>query len=740
MVANELRQIGFTRRSVPVPAKTILVLVGTYWLSLILFGQGQFLQFLLGSVLLFVLPGYLLLQVLRISEHRPGVVSLLVVGSSAVTVLLSIVVIGTVLPGQWATGLLSVPPLAATLTVLVVGLLAVLTYRDGTSATLVMDVPTGVARHAVVLLLPLVGVLAAAGMRLYGTSAGSYLFVGAVAVCVLLVRAWPTGTSLYPSTVYSVTLGLVLHRNLTSPHVVGADIQGAFAASHHVFTTQFWSPALSGAAASVPGVTVLPAAVARLLGTPFAPSFKLTLVFLFSFVPLAIYYLAEEVFDAEAALYGAAFFAFYHLSIGLTPGKQLVAELFAVLLLATLGFRTIRRRQPVLVGLFSAGLILTHYGVTIVVGLGLLVAACVSVTLERVREDYERGLSVAFPVGFLTVAFAWYAVASPPLVARIGSIPGRLVRQLGIVFGGGSIEQSGMNYAASGTSLLQLANFLVYGVLAGLAGIGIVALAYRGLSGPVTDRRRRWLEFAAIAAPVFALLGASYFLVLDLWADRVYQLALTVLAPLVPVGYWFATTRGTRIRPASSASLRSIGLTALLVAVLLMSTGLAYAAAGDAGDSRFDEEANDLSFDDGDLAAIAWLHENAGVERTSVAVPTTEPGLTVDYPGRVQLYTDTTTFQLLRSTASSRYYTTELVTLKNPWRPSVDTVRVESGYVILRSEAITAEARGDPPSAGQLTPEEADRLRDLGPIVYDRAGVQIVRVGGEDDSAITEAS
>ena len=151
-----------------------------------------------------------------------------------------------------------------------------------------------------------------------------------------------------------------------------------------------------------------------------------------------------------------------------------------------------------------------------------------------------------------------------------------------------------------------------------------------------------------------------------------------------------------------------------------------FAITGSSGLSTFDRNANDLSFDEADLQAVEYLRTTGQIRRTTAPLPSDDDLLFADYPERVQIYTDPTSYHLLRSTLPPDYYSTELVQLKNQWRPSVSPMGIDSGYILLREEAIAQTQ--NTPSASKLSAQEAAELHDLGTVVYDREGVQIIRV------------
>ena len=718
-------------------AKAVVALLALYWVNVLVLGNIGVVQLPLGVALALFAPGFVLTRFTGMNTERTGVHVASIVGASVVVVALSTIGAAAVLTALGAERTLAFRPLAATLTGVLLALLALLYARGGSASRGDIGTLRMSGGKAALLCLPILGVVAAALMRQYGSNIGSFAFVAVLAISLVALWYRSEVGRVYPLGVFAISLALLLHINLTSPHIVGADIQGLYAIANHAFLTKSWFPALAGYGGSIPVMTAVPAAIAMLLGAPLLVTFKLLFVFLFALAPVVLYYVSEDVFDPDIAFFGASFFALYHLSFAFTPGKQLVAETFAVLALFALSVDSERAAQPALLVLFSAGIVFSHYGVTYVFAVSLLVASILLAVARQVRMDITGRIPPAYPVVLLAAASVWYTLTAPALADRIAAIPAEMLAQFSVLLSGGAVERSGVTYVATETTLLQYLNILLYGVLVALIAVGLMHLLFAtflsrpvlagigsrtGGDGPVAS------EYVALALPVFLFLGSSFVFVFGLWADRVLQLSLVVLAPLVPLGYRAIA----RAMPSGVTSRVTTGqaapLVALLLALLLFSSGFAGAAVGDASTSTFDASANDLSFEADDLRAVEWLRTNPNIERSETAPAGEDDLLLVDHPERVQVYTDPGSYQLLRSTLSPRYYAVELVQLKNRWQPSVAPERVGSGYVLLREKAIVDTPDSGPVPPSVLTESEASQLRERGTVVYNRNGVQIVRV------------
>ncbi|MFB6165674.1 MAG: hypothetical protein ABEJ31_11000 [Haloarculaceae archaeon] len=640
---------------------------------------------------------------------------------------------------------LTVVPLALTASLLSLATLGAWYYDRDRSRLGDYAVSVTVPEVVAIVVLPGAAVAAALARRLAGTDTGMFLFVGLVVATVALASTRLVDDRLYAALTYAIGLAMLLHRNLISGFVIGADVQGAYAAAAHIVREGAWAPSMGGSPVALPVTTVGPATLSVLTNAPLAGTLKWVAVALFSLVPLGIYYLGSDLFDRRVGFFGAVLFSFYQVSFAFTPGKQLLSELFAVLLLLGLfGDQTARFRTAV--GFAACvGLAFAHYGMTFALGLALLAAWTTLAVLSVARSDFEYSLPLRIPVFLIGFAVVWYWLTAPPVLAQIASLPAIAADQVVGLITRGTIEGSGASYVSGQQSLLDVLNVLLY---MGVAGVIAVGLAWKGLAQ--FDRVRRGIDpgpigYTLVAAPMFAFLAGSFFLVLNLWADRAYQLVLTVLAPFMPLGFRFAdrvagelVDRLGRVAslPAWPAGTFGLAGPAVLVSLLVVfNTGLAAAATGSADTSSFNSQANDLAFNDDEREGVQWLVANTNVTATGT-YNGSHARTRVDDPRDVQIYTDPLTYQLFRAEASPAYYNTDLVLLKNRWRPEVDYGRIQDGYVFVRKRAIQAAPAENETAFPSLTRAEIEPIRESGRVVFENEGVTIIEVHGgvEEDS------
>jgi uncharacterized membrane protein len=713
------------------PEFVIVGLVVLFWLSIgihSLTALGGVVRAGIGTALLIGVLGVLLVNLFGVSMYPSGRFALYAAGASLATLAVLTIVMSTLLPFVGVMNPLSVVPLTVAVSALLFCLLFVVYDTDASLNYPRMSLPQTLP-VALLCTLPVLAVVASVLMNRFEINTGMFAFVGAVVVVVALAATRFVHTRLYPMLTFSVSVSTLLHHNLLSNHVIGADIQGIYFAAHWLSQVHQWTPT-DGSTMALPIVTTVPASYSLLTSIDLTTTFTLVYVLLFALVPLGIFYVSRDVFDADIALFAALFFIFYHISFTFTPGKQLMSELFAVLLVMLVvrgDLHGYGRSAAIL--LLSVGLVAAHYGTTFLFGFALLFAAIVSFVVDRLVGEVAVRPPVWYPVALLAGASAWYAYASSELFARLASIPLLIFEQVFTLLSGGFIEGSGASYVHQQMTLLSTLNLALYILFTMCIGIG---LGWRTLStlsalrhGEVPDD----IGYTVLAIPVFVFLGLSYFLVFNLWADRVYQMALIILAPFMPLGYRYisaaANAVGTRVWSPLTTQ-RAVGVTTLAVllgSLLVFNSGLVFALTGPAPNSAFNTDANDLVFSQNEVQGVKWLKTHINPSPLVANHSSTS-----NHSGAVRIYVDPRSAQLLRSVIPESYYHVKVIRLKSRWRPAVHPDQLNDGYVVIRQASI-ADAQHANSSAALISKSAVQEITTRGTVVFRNDDIRIVKLG-----------
>lgn len=740
-----------------------LTILAMFWLIAGLEMVGltiPYLRAVFGTILLMFVPGALLVYLLSLRVKSIGRFVVFSVGLSFVAVAVVSVLGSVLLPLIEVRSPLAVLPLVLLVTALVLALLgpvavlALTRFHPQPPGDLPVvslgsteESPGYTTGHYATLTLiaglPILAGIAATVMGRTGNNALMYLFVTTVGVVVLLLptRAIPRG--LYPPVLFSIALSTLLHRNLVTDHVVGADIQATYFLTHVIAEAQYWSPDLGGVLLALPMVTAVPVVFSKVAGVDLVTVFRLVYVLLFSFVPLGIYYVGTDVVEERVGLFAGLFFTFYHGSFYFTPGKQLVSELFVVLLILLfvqgarpngvgIGRGFVGKGEKAAALLLAIGVVFSHYGMTYVLGLSLLVAAVGLAYIRLFAREFTYGLSLWYPVLLLSGATAWYASTALDLLSLLVSIPLSIATQISRLARYEPIERSGADYTIQQTTVLDEVRIVLMMVVTALLVLGIAWAALTHLRDMYRGRPTEYVEVTSLAVPLLAFVTASYFVVFQLWADRAYQMALVVLAVFMPIGYliviWPPTAVLRRLVPSvqMSSGVAWTGLAVLLALLLVLNSGMAYALVGTAQTSTFNADAHDLVFNSDERDGAEWLRDRPEIERVDGTTQTT------DRDDEIRIYMDSTSAQLFRAMLPEAYYNVEIIRVKSRWEPQIDPDSIDGpGYVFLRQRSVVAPDRTGEVSVSELTQTDVDELITDRTIVFENDDVRIVEVNDE---------
>ncbi|WP_435361550.1 DUF2206 domain-containing protein [Haloarchaeobius sp. DFWS5] len=692
----------------------------------------SWLRIAAGLFLLF-LPGALLTNLFGIGDESGGRFALFSAGFGLTIVATLAVLANVLLPMFGVEDPIRFRPLSVLLSLTAIALLGLVIWSERNFSGGKLDIVGSAPVLVLLFLLPTFAALGAGFLRQTGSTVGMYLFVSVLAFVVLLSASRVVPSNHYPIVVFFVSLSALLHVNLITNHVVGNDIQLLYFSAERIMERGEWAVGTGSSAHAIPIVTAVPAVVSMVTGLQLETTFSVVYVLLFALVPVGIYYLGREVFDDTIGLFGAVVFTVYHISFTYTPGKQLLAELFIVLLLGLYlgeGLQHPFRKVAALVLVF--GLVFSHYATTYIFGLTLLGATVGVVVANRVVGKVDHHLSLLYPLVILGIATGWYAMASAELIQTLAAIPTSTFEQFETLVTNGSVSGgAGATYTSEQETPLEDLNLYLYVVLTGLIGLG---LAYQTIVYGVLARRGKQpmgTELTALAIPLFGFLGLSYVIILNLYADRVFQLVLVVLAPFAAIGFrsiWDGVDSLLgRLRSGRTYYVPWSLFAIVLILLFSLNSGLAFAALDESESATFNPDAHDSVFTSGEREAATWLLTTSDIGLSSERLG--EGQLEArDYPGQVPVFTDRITYQLLRSVFPTPHSTAETVVLKTAYQPSIRYEQIDEGYVFVREKSVrsTNGRRLDP---AHLSQTEKVALVEPRNVIYSNGDVTIAAAG-----------
>jgi uncharacterized membrane protein len=433
--------------------------------ALALTGQATAVRAAVGLPIAVLLPGTLALHLIggrprRGWEWLLHAVALSVLGLSMVALLLAL------LPGGGLTTVGSLLGLDA----LLAGLTAAVTLtmrRRGVGAsapplTWTRPVVPPVAGLLAVGLSAIAVLLAVVGARHLNAGGGPAGVMLAIAVAVLALAAATaaaTGraSTTVETTIYLVALAVLLATSLRGTGVTGHDIKVEYRVLTDTLSTGSWRPGgLFPGYNSCLSITVLPAFLARLLGTAPLDVFRVCFPILFAVLPVGVYLGARRVLPPPYAVLAAvlelAFPTFVN-DMPMLNRQEIGLIFFAVLVLNLMEPGRPRRQQLIMFVAAAAGLTVSHYTST---GIAAQLLVLVWV-MRRVRQliAHRRGFRPQPPqphrrvpgVGLPAAVLAVLAVGWPLLAGSAPAFESTLRSSLASVAAGAGVASSSTSYS-----------------------------------------------------------------------------------------------------------------------------------------------------------------------------------------------------------------------------------------------------------------------------------------------------
>ena len=533
------------------------------------------LRQILVFVLITLLPGFLLIQLLRVTTS-PLEKTLFLIGLSVSFLMFVPLVMNLAYPVLGIVRPISLGALAITFS-LILAVLSVVAYWRGdfdfrvthgdlrTLSKRIFSPP--VLGAALILVL---GILGGLFMRCYLYSLVallSMLSIAAIAVVIALSRR--ISPRYYPLFIIVIALALQYSHTLASPNLFGADVHYELYFADLVRANGVWNSdfAISDIAFSdysaMLSVTILPNVYSILMNVDIISYVQLVVPFVFAFVPLGVYRLCETQlkFSSRSAFLAAFFFMSFFAFFYEIPRQQ-IAELFLVLtILVMLNRRLQPTKSAALLILFISSMVVSHYTTSYIFLILLVVLLIGSVLLGVRKRQIESSSVINLTVAILAVSMClgWYIFAA-------GGTPYQCMVQVGthaydtlfveLFSRENTYVAAGTGGAVAGLPFTHVIGR--YWVIATevLIAVGVVAIVWKRKTSWMNERFLLlvWASFCimlvSVAVPVLGSAMTAY---------RLYALVLIFLAPCCVLGVGAIVDAASRLFNRDSVFKRNAG-------------------------------------------------------------------------------------------------------------------------------------------------------------------------------------
>jgi len=582
------------------PVRRFLIVVSVLFLCLLALTALDFigleipiLRELVGFLFLTFIPGFLLLRILRLHNLDPVKTVLYSVGLSLSFTMLSGLFINLVYPAFGIQKPLSTFPLLTTLAILTLVLCIACYMRDRSfihgKFTLFGDLEANPSPNINTLLslflIPFLSVFGAYIFNIYDNNTLILILLLVVSILPVLIAFGKIPEELHGLTIFIASISLLYHVSLISWHIWGWDIHVYSYWANLTRDNLYWDPTIPAIRNSLLLATILPTIYSVITNLELVWVFKLCFPFFFSLVPLGIYSICKDEFDSKLIPILAPFtFMFFYPFIETFPFKQLVSELFLVLLIMLIVDRKISSFAKVLMAIiFSFSLIVSHHGVSHFFLLILIFTIFLSFFKFRTESEITK---LSFGTLYFVLLISWFMFISGGVRFEAIVILGHnIITSLSEIIQSPP-HRSGIKYLTREMpSVLWTAYKFLNIALQMFIALGILKLLVSLIK---RERTCRSNDFTALSLGFYGFLASSIIITYGMGFDRAMQITLVVLAPFAVIGcrYIFElVSNGTKLalqlQSATQLNLSLKFFAIFLMIYLLFSSGFTFEVAGE---------------------------------------------------------------------------------------------------------------------------------------------------------------
>lgn len=537
----------------------------------------------LGFVFLTLIPGFVILKIIKLNEFDHVETLLFSVGLSV-----AFLMIVGLLTNEFGFLLGILQPLSPILLLVIFNsaiiLFVVLLYARSGGLKLSSESICLSPIVPLFLFLPILSIAGGIWLNVYGNN---WLLLVIVAISLIFVVSTLLKTSkLYSVAVFLIAVTLLYHSSFVSNYIIsfGSDVPVEYFlfkttenSAHWNSTFSFFWDAGYNRVNAMLSVTILPTIYSVLLKVDATWVFKILFPLIFAFVSLGLYKFWQKYTGKKYAFIAAFLFmaqcTFYTEMLGLN--RQMIAELFLVLLLLVIMNKKIKPINRIFFfTVFSFALVISHYGIAEIFLFFIFSVLVFQIILKRPTKN----VTVSMAVLFFVIMFAWYIFMSGSAVFKSFVEFGDYVyRQLGDFFNPATRGQTvltGLGMTESPSIWNTFSRIFAYFTQA-LIVVGFVGLvAKRAIYSRFGDE---FFVFSSIAIAFLAALIVVPGLANTMNMTRFYHVLLFFLSPLCVVGAEFIANLVFKRKHEITTS---VLLLIVLLPYFLFQTGFIYEVTG----------------------------------------------------------------------------------------------------------------------------------------------------------------
>jgi uncharacterized membrane protein len=383
------------------------------------------LRQILGFLFLTILPGVLILQILKSNKVSTIETILYSVGLSVAFLMFVGFFMNTLYPPLGIPNPISTSHLIITISIILI-ILSIISYqRNKDFSTSISINPKDLLSPSVLflVLLPILSVLGAYLVTFYDNNIILLLLIVLIALTVILAMFDVIPARLYPFAIVMIALALLFHHAFIYFHLCGrCDGSYCYYLYTLVFKNSLWDSTIGHSYNAMLSVVMLPTIYSKLLNMDGMWVTKIIYSAIYTMVPLALYQAYRKQINDKTAFLSVFFFmsfSIFYVMMREIP-RQAIAELFFALFILLIVDKNMNKRikAPLMI-IFVAALAVSHYGLSYFFMVYLIVAWLLLFLMGTTNSQNKnttlptiKTLSATFIAIYLVFALSWYMYVS----------------------------------------------------------------------------------------------------------------------------------------------------------------------------------------------------------------------------------------------------------------------------------------------------------------------------------------
>ena len=540
-------------------AKECFVLVLSILLltDLIIFLNIPFLRQIFGFFFLTILPGLLILQILKLNKMGSTEKFVLSVGLSvSFLMFFGLLVNNLSLYFGYETPLATIPLLISfNLSFIVLATIGCMINQEPIFSFPNLNLTTPEKAFLIIpILFPALSIF---GMHVMNTADNNIILMFLLSLIPIYVASicifnqkFPK--RIYPVVIFLISISLLLLMALRSNHLIGSDTHIEYYYFQTTLSNLHWSMFGHSTLDACLSISLLPTIYRSILNIPSELLFKVLYPLIYSITPLIVYILSKKYIGESYAFLASCFFMFQHSFLFTTMNARtcIAVIFFALAMMVLFNDKIDPLKKRILFIVFMASCMVSHYSTTYIFFF-IMLGAFIGMEIVSKKYTTKKVVSLTIVILFFSMVFFWYSQVTEAAFNSGVRFIENTFSNLSRFFieesrGGGVPAVFGEGIGQKGTP--HKIEFIFTWTSFAFIGVGIITLIrrYKEMSFPELNFKRpeflkdkfevTYFMIALLCAGLLIAMVALPFVSKGYGIQRLYATAITILSVFFVIG------------------------------------------------------------------------------------------------------------------------------------------------------------------------------------------------------------